>query len=296
MKQYRRRNPNATPAMTPQVCGLGDDMSPMRKAGNFYRELYYMAANISLDASTGAGTVGGYQDNPIRVDSDADFELQKIMFQSTSPNIKIRIRSSSGDYLTPEAIDLQAMGGTQFNNVGPGAAVSWFTPYIFSWPYRFPMSSDIIIEAADYSGSANTLRFCMWGAKILCGTAPWDNPARYRKGQPTFRSTGRQTITANGTRVLTINIDSDADLLIKKISAVRTGAALTSIHEAARGRDWGNTPTHIDNIMGSGQFAHKLSAGRMLPVNSSMTFNTQDLSGAPNVVEIVVEGIKYHAR
>lgn len=297
MNRYsmRRRNPVVAPSYRPQSCGMGDNIgSP--SGGNFYRELYYMGDNFDITASSGAGTVGAYTNRSIRIDSDADFELQKIIFQSTDPSIKIRIRSSSGEYLTPEAIDLQAMAGTQFDSVGPGSAVSWFTPYIFSTPYRFPRASDIILEAADYSGSTNTLRFCMWGAKIFCGTAPWDNAGKYVKGQPVFRSTGRTSIGANSTSVLTLNMDSDADVLLKKISAVRTGGALISIHEAARGRDWGNTPTHIDNVAGSGQFAHKLSAGRMVPASSSMTFNVQDISGSTNVVEIVMEGVKYHAR
>jgi hypothetical protein len=276
----------------PIGCGMAEDVN---SGGNFYKEAYYMAANIALTASSGAGTVGDYIDTPIRVDSDANFELQKIIFQATSPSIKVRIRSSEGNYLTPEATDIQALAGTQFDNVGPGAAVSWFTPYILSRPYRFRKSSDIIIEAADYSGVANTLRICLWGAKIHCGTAPWDSD-RYRIGQPTFRSTNRRTIAADGSSSLSINMDSDADVLIKKISAIRTGAALLSIHESGRGYDWGVTPTHIDNIAGSGQFAHKLSAGRMVGANSNMTFNLQDLSSAPNTIEIVIEGVKYHAR
>lgn len=259
----------------------------------FYREAYYMASNISLDASSGAGTIGTFKNTPIRVDSDADFEVQKIMFQATSPDIILRIRTSQGEYLMPENTNLQTFGGTQFNSVGPGSNVNWFTPYILSWPFRFAASSDIILEAADYSGSANTLRMCMWGAKIYCGKAPWDNP-RYTRGQPVWRSTERQTLAGNASQVLTINMDSDADVFITKAQAVRTGAALVSVNEGARGRDWGNTSSHIDNMFGSGQFAHKLSAPRFVPVNSSMTFNVQDISGSSNTIEIVLEGIKYH--
>lgn len=284
-------------ARTP-YCGFGAaGSSPTgRKAingGAFYKEAYYMAANIELTASAGAGTLGTFLNTPIRVDSDADFEVQKIMFQSTSPSVIARIRSSKGEYLMPENTDLQAFAGTQFDAVGPGTAVSWFTPYILSQPYRFPMSSDIIIEAADYSGATNTVRVCMWGAKVWCGRAPWDNP-KYKVGQPIFRSTERQSIAANGSQVLTVNMDSDADVLVRKIMATRTAGALVSVTEGARGRDWGNRATHIDNIAGSGQFPHKLSAGRFVPVNSSMTFQVQDISGSPNVIEIILECTKYH--
>ena len=281
----------------PGSCGygaVGNRKSGLKDVkGNkpYYKEAYYMATDIALDASAGAGQIGVFQNTSVRVDSDAPFELQKIMFVSTSPSIALRIRSSKGEYLMPEDTNLQTFAGTPFNNVGPGADVSWFTPYILSWPYHFAASSDIIIEAADLSGAANILRLCMWGAKIRCGIAPWHDSSR--RAQPIFRSTGRQTIGDGDSQVLSLNIDSDADLFITKAQATRTGAALVGINEGARGRDWGNSSTHIDNIFGSGQFPHKVSNGRFIPVSSAITFNIQNISGADNTIEIMLEGIKY---
>lgn len=247
-----------------------------------FKEFYAFSVTDSLAASTGAGTVGRFQSTILRIEENSDFLLEKMIYQATSRSIILRMRDSRGRYINPQNVDLRAVAG---GNIAGNSHNAFELPV----PYRFANSSNIEVELADYSGSTNEVRLALLGSKVRCGIAPWHMKSRF---QTVIHSTERVLVAANGTSYLTIVIDSDADFIIHKTMAVRTGAALVSVNEGGRDLDWVSSATHIDNMFGDAMFPHVLSEPRFVYRNSTITFTIQDLTGNPNTVEIILVGVK----
>jgi len=239
----------------------------------------YFAFGSFRILTAGAGAV--FEDLAVRIDSDADFEWQRTTYNATSPLIYLRFRDESmGRYLNKLNSDIQAVGS---NFAG--------TPFILPRPYVIQAGTNFTTEAADYSGFANTLRFTMQGAKIRQGKAPWDR--RFRALVP-FIYPVRQLVGAGLTASLRIEIDNDAHFLVQKISGTRTGACLINFKEGSRDRDWFNQDLEFDTVIGNGQFPNVLFASRFIYRGSVIAINLQDLTGAPNTVEIDLIGVKLY--
>lgn len=256
-----------------------------------YKEYFILGQSDSLDA--GDGTV--FQQFTTKVDSDADFEFDKTTYVATNDRIKLKYKDDSvGRYLSKNAMDIKAVGGR--NTLAMGDSNS-FIPFIWPRPYVISAGTTFSVEAADYSGIANSLYMGFHGAKIRVGKAPWDSRYyQFRAVVPfVYNFTGGAiTVAASGTAIGSIEIDVDAHFLVQKVTGIRTGDALVLVSEAARGRDWSSGSIHIDNLIGNGSFPNILPANRMIPKGSSVVINLTNLLDIPNIIDINLIGIKLY--
>lgn len=256
----------------------------MIKSDNYYEEYFIYATNASLSA--GNGTV--FEEFNVRIDSDSNFKFLETLFVATSPKAYIKMQDDSiGRYLTKKATDIQAIGGRSLS----GISENLFLPFRWPKPYIIRAGTNLALQISDYSTSANTLRLAYHGAKIRPGVAPW--AYKFRATMPIVYST-QKTLAANSSSTAVIDVDIDSHFLIKAITGIRTGGALVTISEGARGRDWSNTAIHIDNVVGNGQFPNTLPVPRFIHKGSTIIFNLQDLSGSSNAVEIDLIGVKLY--
>lgn len=254
-----------------------------------WKEYFVYDATATLLAGT--GTV--FASTQIRIDSDANFELVKSSYVATNDRIKLKYRDDSlGRYLVKDPVDIKSIAG---RNTLPMGLSNSFMPFIWPRPYLLAAGSTFVVEAADASSAANTMRLSFHGAKIRPGIAPWLTKS-YRAEIPMIYglSGGPITIAALSSDTARIEIDVDSDFLVHKIVGVRTGAATISITETARGREWMSTAVHIDNVVGNGAFPNILRDPRFISRGSTITINLTDLSGAANVIEVTMIGVKLY--
>ena len=252
-----------------------------------FKEYFIYTHATALTPGTGAG----FDTINIRIDSDADFEFNKTTYVATNDRVRLRYKDDSmGRYLTKGQPDVKAIAG---RNVLPMGLSNSHLPFVWPRPYIISAGTNFIVEAADYSNAANTLRMAFHGGKIRPGEAPWSK--RFRAAVPfSYSFDTPVTVVANSTATVTIQVDIDSHFLVQKITGVRTSDALVQINEGARGRDWSNTSVHIDNFVGNGVFPNVLPTNRFILRGSTVSFNIQDTSGAANVIDINLIGVKFY--
>lgn len=246
-----------------------------------YKEAYIYSAEW-LPLSANART-----DYEIRTDSDADFEFIKTIHVATSDNFDLEYKDdTSGRFLNKGVMDARAVSSTVLS----GISANGFIPFIWPRPYIISAASTFTVTATDNSGSNNTIRLSFHGSKLYPGNPPWIQN-HYRAMLP-YVYTTRATIAANGTDSLVIATDIDSDFMVYKLTGVRGGAALLTIKDGGRDREWMNRSVHIDNLIGNGQFPNILPSGRFIYRGSPIAITIQDLSGSSNAIELHFIGLK----
>ncbi|MBT9171330.1 MAG: hypothetical protein DDT18_01704 [Actinobacteria bacterium] len=251
----------------------------------------YFSYGVSRTLRPGTGVV--FETIPIRIDSDADFMFQKTTFVATDDRIKVRYKDDSvGRYIVKGNLDIKTIAGR--NMLVPMGLSNSFIPFVWTRPYVISAGTNFIVEAADHSGVANTLHLVFHGSKVRPGQAPWSR--RFRAVIPfvyTFVG-GAITIAANLSAVFRIETDMDSHFVVQKITGIRSGGALVSISEGGRDREWSNVPIHIDNLCGNGAFPNILPSNRFIQRGSVISFTIQNLTAAPNTIEICLVGTKLY--
>lgn len=254
-----------------------------------YKEYFIYDSTKALTAGTGTT----WDEIITRIDTDANFEINKTTFVATNDRIRLRIKDSAkGIYLSKGQPDIKSIAGRNTLAMGLSNA---FLPFIWPEAYIVAAGSSLSVEAADYSNAANTLRFALHGSKIRNGVAPWKAKEwRARKAFSYSFTSGPITVAANATSSQNIEIDIDAHFLVMAITGIRTGDALVTLGEDARGKAWMNTSIHIDNVLGNGAFPNKLPSPRFIPRGSVVYANIQDISGLSNVIDVNLIGYKLY--
>ena len=264
-----------------------------------WKEYYiYNIDNTSLSAGPGGGAGATPVPTTIRTDSDADFEVMKRTHIATDSRIFVEYRDDAyGRFLQSGQLDLRAISGTPLTTSAAGEVgihPNNFLPYILTRPFLVRAATNFTANFADFSGSANSIRQSLHGAKLRVGRAPWD--AKW-KATPYFDYTtppGSLSMAANTSDVHNLSINIDSHFLIRRITATRTGAALITVKDGATERQWMNTPVHIDNFAGNSQFPNILPAPRFVWRGSVINITVQDLSGAANEVRLTFSGEKLY--
>lgn len=250
----------------------------------------YGLSNQALIAGNGTA----FATSNIRIDSDADFEWHKTTYQVGNAQIRLRFRDESmGQYNTKTDIGLSLIAG---NFAG--------TPFILPRAQFVKAGTNFGVDISDASGVANTIRFVMMGAKIRPGVAPWGEShvangklifdKRFRALRQFTYNTPRTAILANATTSTRIEVDTDANFLVTKITGTRQGDCLVEFKEVAKDSNWQNQTLHFDTVIGNGQFPNVLFANRLIYKGSVLSIGLQDISGLANTVEIAVHGIKMY--
>ncbi len=255
----------------------------MAKRSGAYKE-YYLNTLQDTNLSSGTGVV--FTDVDLRLDTDADFELNKISHVATSSDIKVTFKDDAfGRFYQNSPLDLRNISGTILSGITPNG----FLPYILPSPVLIQAATNFTAAFADDSGSGNSIRMSLHGAKIRTGNAPWNYDWRARAS---FFYRGTATLDADSTASLNIPINIDSHFLVKKITAFRTGAALITVKDSATDRQWMDKPVHIDNFAGNSQFPNILPAPRFIQRGTVINITLQDLSSSSNIIDIVFTGEK----
>jgi len=255
----------------------------------FWKEYYVY--DVTQVLTPGTGTQAANQ-NLLRTDSDADFEMTKLTYVANFDQIYVQMRDdSSGRYLIQYPMDIKDLAGR--NTLAMGASSS-FLPFILPMPYVISAASNFTTYAQDYSNQANTMRLALHGAKIRKGNAPWEQ--KWRAQIPFFApfTQGSVVVAPNGTATQNIETDIDAHFLIQKIVATRTDSALVNIYDNSRGQSWMNNSIHIDNVAGNGAFPNVLPAPRFITRGSVLTVNITNLTSSNNTINFVFIGKKLY--
>ena len=259
----------------------------------FYKEYFiYTAEDTSIVGGT--GTV--FEDTTTRFDRDANFEAHKFIHVATDNRIYARFNDNAmGRYYSNAAVDLRHISGTAFNSITPNG----FMPFILPAPLTVHAGTTLTTAFADFSGSTNSVRFSMHGAKIMQGIAPWlgkvqgDELVPYKARVPFFY-TQSVTLGASSAASLNISVNYDADFMIHTVTGTRTAGATITIQDGSQNRSSMDRPVHLDNFMGNSQFPNKFSAPRFIRFGSVINLSLQDLSGSSNTVSITFTGEKLY--
>jgi len=257
---------------------------------NAWKEYYiYNIENTALAAGSGAA----FTDTTIRTDTDADFELIRRSHIATDNRILAAFKDDAyGRLYQNFPMDIRDISGAPISDISVGSIVQHrgIMPFTLPRPVLIRAATTYTASLSDFSGSANSLRMALHGAKLRPGKAPWDEPWRAR---PEFDyTTGLLTVAANQTSSVNISINIDAHFLIHKVTATRAGAALITIKDGATDRQWMNTAVHIDNFAGNAHFPNIFPAPRFIFKGSVINITVQDLSGASNGIRINFHGEK----
>jgi hypothetical protein len=256
----------------------------------------YYAYDIAFtDLAAGAGAT--FTPGEIRIDTDADFEFVKTMYQPAAGRYRVRYRDdTNGRYLMKGSADLRAIGGTALYSMAPvGPTPPGFVPFIWPKPYIINAATTFTVEIADYSGIISSPRLTFHGSKIRTGECPWMK--KYRAEVPytyPIATNAGVSVGASSTTTAAIATDNDAHFLCYKIVGSRTGACTVAIKDGARDRQWMNQAVTFDNLVGNGHFPHILATPRFIARGSVIAVVISDLSGAANVVDLEFVGVKLY--
>jgi len=262
---------------------------------------YYVYGTSFPQLVAGDGTV--FLDNEIRIDTDADFEFIKTMFNPITSKVRLRYRDDTmGRFLQKGSQDCRTIGGhALFSNPIGNPATPGFLPFIWPRPYVIPAATTFTVSASDFSGLASNFRLAFHGSKVRSGPSPWgldaNKQSKFRGKIPYvygLTNTGTVTIEANGGVSVAIPTDNDSHFLVTQIVGSRTGPCTLTIKDAARDRQWMNTAIHFDNMVGNGHYPNILPSPRFVARGSVISISLNDLSGASNTVELNFVGVKLY--
>lgn len=275
-----------------------------------WKEFYIYSANfvaaqqLPAGVANGAPGVQAFAPFDIKIDSDADFEFLKTMYQSTDPRVYVRYEDQTmGRRLHRGTLDLRLVGGQDVALLA-GLESTSFLPFIWPQAHLIPAASVFEVNAADFSGAPNPTRISFHGNKIRPGFSPWEydpdgRPKTYRQRLPFTYPVPPDTLVAplaaNGTIQSAAPIDMEADFICTHITAQAQGVYTILVEDGAgRERRWMDSPVHISNFAGNGMVPMRLSSPRFFYRGGSILVTVNDLSVASNRWRVLFHGVKLY--
>lgn len=271
--------------------------SSVNGGSNMPEFLEYFIYNISPSLAAGTGVV--YSDTNLLL-ANNDYIFKRTIHVATSNVINVKIYNpDTGRYLFKNADDLRHISGTSLN----GITAYGFVPFNWPVPYRAKANTYMTISLADNSGNPNTLYLAYHGDQVS-PVAPldmYDEPLDYslekkgmRKVMPIIYDSGSIT---TGAAVGAINqgviqIDNDADFICTKITGISTNTGFISILDEQRRLAWQNQKTHIQTLLGNGQFPNILTTPRFVKKNTPLLITWENLAGGANTLNLFLHGYK----
>ncbi len=258
----------------------------------------YFIYNIAPAALAG-GTGVVFSDTNLLM-ANHDFIFKRTIHVATSDVINVKIYNpDTGRYLFKGSDDLRHISGTSLN----GITAYGFVPYNWPVPYRVKANTYMKFSFADNSGNPNTLYLAYHGDQVL-PVAPldmYDEPVDYslerqgkRKTMPiVYECPAITTGAAVGAQAQQIiQIDNDADFVCTKITGIATGTGFVTILDEQRRLAWQNQKTHIQTLLGNGQFPNVLTTPRFVKKNTPILVTFENLVGGANTLNIYLHGYK----
>src|SRR5712691_3067173 len=148
-------------------------------SADFVAALQLPAGVANADPTALAG--GAFFPFPIKIHTDSDFEWLKTVYSFTDPRVYLRFQDdTSGRRLHRSTLDarLSAGIGVSFAAAIPNIESTAFLPFIEPEGYTIAAATTFTIDAADFSGVANTVRVSLHGNKVRPGWAPWERDSQ----------------------------------------------------------------------------------------------------------------------
>ncbi len=221
----------------------------------------------------------------IKVGADEKFEMLRTIFQATDNRINIQLlNATSGRDIISNA-DIRGASSTALSGITPNT----FLPYNFPVPFNISSGTQMILNAADSSGSNNNLRFAIHGNRIFDGDAPYEK----RKNREIFSFVvASGALAAYGTVTQTLIVDSSCGYLISKLTGNSTGTGTVFIQQGKQ--PWSNRDVHFYNMIGNSQYGNHLTSRKWIPEKTVLSVRFTDLSGSANAMSITFSGEKVY--
>lgn len=259
--------------------------------------LEYFVYNINPSLTAGSGTV--FEDTNFLINV-YDYIFKRTIHVATSSLINVRLfNPQTGRYLFKGSDDLRHISGTSLN----GITAYGFAPFNWPIPYRVKGNTYMKASLADASGAPNTLYLAYHGDNVI-PVAPLDmhgEPVDYNKEKngkikimpivyesPTITTGAAVGAVASDS----IRIDDDSDFVCTRITGISTGTGFIKVEDLKRQVHWQNQKTHIQTLLGNGQFPNNLTSPRFVQKNSSLLITWENLVGGANSLQLFLSGYK----
>jgi len=97
---------------------------------------------------------------------------------------------------------------------------------------------------------------------------------------------------ANERKDFSFAIDADSDFIVEKVYSQETGPFRLQIIDTTSSYQWFSDRIRMENFFGDAQYPNELPNTINLRRSTQLQFDIEDLSGAPNTIELVFEGYR----
>jgi hypothetical protein len=265
------------------TCSLGQGSKPKGAAAGLIRvkEFRYPVAD-----TIGAG-IGAVLSKSLTTHSDSYFVVTKL------------IASAAGTFLT----QIQDTGSGVILMDAPIAQANLWgiaqRPNYLKDPLIIPPSSTVLLNLTNGIAGANAFQLVLEGYKHYDLKNPpqplGKAPVRPFSGtEKWFMYSANISLLGLAAGTVQTRIQNDANFVIRKYLASSTGNFQVRLSDTGDQAEWMDGYVQRDNLFGTAQYPAVLTKPRTLRRNSTVQVEVADLSGAPNVIQIVFEGVKVY--
>ena len=268
----------------PTLCQAAASKSS-KKSGAPGAEWYQYETNGIIPGGAGTGRLS----LSVQIEPDAYFVVQKLTATFTG-NFSTQIQDTGSSQILMDNFVQQA------NLWGTAAQ-----PNLLIDPLIFSPSSLVLFNLLNGIAGANTVQLVVEGYKHY----DLKNPPFIRAGNIARSMTGRlawfqytispaAALAANSAPTFTIPIQADSYFLVRKLVSIQTGIFSARFSDTSRNANWQRNYIRNGSLFGTVNFPNIMRKPRLLAPNTVVTVELQELSGAGNTVQLVLEGVKQY--
>lgn len=102
-------------------------------------------------------------------------------------------------------------------------------------------------------------------------------------------------LAANERRDFQLPIDADSDFIVEKIYSVEDSPFRLMVMDTTSSYQWFSDRVRSENFFGTAEYPNELPTPIVLKRGTQLQFDIENLSAAPNNIELVFEGYRVHA-
>lgn len=223
----------------------------------------------------------------VQLDGSTFFVAFKLIHEAGNTDYQSKLAKNSRDY-SDQLMDSLNMWGIAT------------LPHRLIDPIVLPPSVTFFIEAINGTTlAANTVKWALQGVRVY-SLEEGEKIARKLRGDILTRDPVEVysyvldlTLNANERNIVTIQIQGDADFVCRHIIGNSTGDFSARIKDSATRRsEWDDNLIAKDLFIGTAQYPNDIHPRKLIR-NSTVELDAQDLSGAGNRIQVVLEGFKH---
>lgn len=170
-------------------------------------------------------------------------------------------------------------------------------PNILIQPIMVFPTSTILVDLVNLTAVVNNIEIVLGGYKIFQAE---ERPTG-KKHDLWFQYATRKLVQAGNADSMTIKLQADSWFEVQKVVAVGYTAAYAPANFSARisdsglGKSWSDRFIRRDNQFGTAEYPRVVPFPKLIRPNSVVQVELRDLSGVPNTIEVVLEGVKKYS-